>query len=119
MDDAAPRSSFCSTQPGGRRGPRISRSVGGGGSRVVGTSSYETPGTGFTWSGAFIHTTYQAGSTPPSGVFCYAGVDAGHRRFFAGQSRRPRPRQNRIGNAAARRDARALSRIRHSSAWLW
>ncbi|WP_331759459.1 hypothetical protein [Streptomyces sp. NBC_01579] len=44
---------------------------------------------------------------------------AGHRRFFAGQSRRPRPRQNRIGNAAARRDARALSRVRHSTAWLW
>ncbi|MFE6023848.1 hypothetical protein ACFVRD_45265 [Streptomyces sp. NPDC057908] len=45
--------------------------------------------------------------------------DAGRRRFFAGQSRRPRPRQNRIGNAAARRDARALSRVRHSNAWLW
>ncbi|MFD9139109.1 hypothetical protein ACFVZA_43430 [Streptomyces bottropensis] len=45
--------------------------------------------------------------------------DAGKRRFAAGQSRRPRSRQNRIGNAAARRDARALSRARHSNAWLW
>ncbi|MEV0694842.1 hypothetical protein [Streptomyces sp. NPDC050388] len=45
--------------------------------------------------------------------------DAGRRRFVAGQSRRPRSRQNRIGNAAARRDARALSRVRHSTAWLW
>ncbi|WP_327259889.1 MULTISPECIES: hypothetical protein [unclassified Streptomyces] len=45
--------------------------------------------------------------------------DAGRRRFITGQSRRPRPRQNRIGNAAARRDARALSRVRHSNAWLW
>ncbi|MFD3658121.1 hypothetical protein [Streptomyces sp. NPDC058620] len=47
--------------------------------------------------------------------------DAGKRRLAAGESRRPRPRprQNRIGNAAARRDARALSRVRHSSAWLW
>ncbi|GGK31585.1 hypothetical protein GCM10011583_74290 [Streptomyces camponoticapitis] len=45
--------------------------------------------------------------------------DAGKRRFAAGQSRRPRSRQNRIGNAAARRDARALSRVRHSNAWLW
>jgi hypothetical protein len=44
---------------------------------------------------------------------------AGHRRFFAGQSHRPRPRRNRIGSAASRRDARALSRLRHSSAWLW
>ncbi|MFF1847129.1 hypothetical protein ACFVW9_36315 [Streptomyces sp. NPDC058217] len=44
---------------------------------------------------------------------------AGRRRFFAGQSRRPRSRQNRIGNAATRRDARALSRVRHSNAWLW
>ncbi|MFE7430745.1 hypothetical protein [Streptomyces sp. NPDC057545] len=44
--------------------------------------------------------------------------DAGRRRFMAAQSRRPRPRQNRIGNAAARRDARALSRMRHSNAWL-
>ncbi|CAL9327299.1 hypothetical protein [Streptomyces sp. SudanB182_2057] len=43
---------------------------------------------------------------------------AGRRRLAAGQSRRPRPRQNRIGNAAARRDARALSRLRHSGAWL-
>ena len=45
--------------------------------------------------------------------------DAGRRHFFAGQSRRPRARQNHIGNAAARRDARALSRVRHSNAWLW
>ncbi|OEJ28731.1 hypothetical protein AS594_34040 [Streptomyces agglomeratus] len=45
--------------------------------------------------------------------------DAGRRRLAAGQSRRPRSRQNRIGNAAARRDARALSRVRHSNAWLW
>ncbi|MFD5065412.1 hypothetical protein [Streptomyces sp. NPDC058394] len=44
--------------------------------------------------------------------------EAGRRRFFAGQSRRPRSRQNRIGSAAARRDARALSRVRHSTAWL-
>ncbi|MFF5443241.1 hypothetical protein [Streptomyces achromogenes] len=43
---------------------------------------------------------------------------AGRRRLATGQSRRSRPRQNRIGNAAARRDARALSRERHSSAWL-
>jgi hypothetical protein len=45
--------------------------------------------------------------------------DAGRRRLVAGQSRRPRSRQNRIGSAAARRDARALSRVRHSGAWLW
>lgn len=45
--------------------------------------------------------------------------DAAKRRLAAGNSRRPRPRQNRIGNAAARRDARALSRVRHSNAWLW
>ncbi|MFJ9683604.1 hypothetical protein ACIRP2_37070 [Streptomyces sp. NPDC101194] len=45
--------------------------------------------------------------------------DAGWRRLAAGQSRRPRSRQNRIGNAAARRDARASSRVRHSNAWLW
>jgi hypothetical protein len=45
--------------------------------------------------------------------------DAGRRRLAAGQSRRPRSRQNRIGSAAARRDARALSRVRHSGAWLW
>lgn len=45
--------------------------------------------------------------------------EAGRRRLAAGQSRRPRSRQNRIGNAAARRDARALSRVRHSTAWLW
>ncbi|MFE9636775.1 hypothetical protein [Streptomyces sp. NPDC006463] len=44
---------------------------------------------------------------------------AGIRRFYGAQSRRPRPRQNRIGSAAARRDARALSRMRHSTAWLW
>ncbi|GAA1545781.1 hypothetical protein GCM10009730_63570 [Streptomyces albidochromogenes] len=43
---------------------------------------------------------------------------AGIRRFYGAQSRRPRPRQNRIGSAAARRDARALSRMRHSNAWL-
>ncbi|MEU3957365.1 hypothetical protein AB0F45_34545 [Streptomyces achromogenes] len=43
----------------------------------------------------------------------------GRRRLAAGQLRGPRPRQNRIGNAAARRDARALSRMRHSTAWLW
>ncbi|WP_329448241.1 hypothetical protein OG906_34545 (plasmid) [Streptomyces sp. NBC_01426] len=45
--------------------------------------------------------------------------DAGKRRLAAGQSRRPCSRQSRIGNAAARRDARALSRVRHSTAWLW
>ncbi|MGW3638575.1 hypothetical protein [Streptomyces sp. NPDC005143] len=45
--------------------------------------------------------------------------EAGRRRFFAGQSRRPRSRQNRIGSSAVRRDARALSRVRHSNAWLW
>ncbi|MFI5808359.1 hypothetical protein [Streptomyces sp. NPDC051561] len=45
--------------------------------------------------------------------------DAGKRRLAAGQSRRPRSRQSRIGNAAARRDARTLSRMRHSNAWLW
>ncbi|MFF9691382.1 hypothetical protein [Streptomyces sp. NPDC014623] len=45
--------------------------------------------------------------------------DAAKRRLAAQQSRRPRSRQSRIGNAAARRDARALSRVRHSSAWLW
>lgn len=44
---------------------------------------------------------------------------AGHRRFYAGQSRRPRPRRNRIGSAASRRGARALSRLRHSNASLW
>jgi hypothetical protein len=44
---------------------------------------------------------------------------AGRRRLAAGQPRRPRSRQNRIGNAAARRDARTLSRLRHSNAWLW
>ncbi|MGW4688487.1 hypothetical protein ACWEPM_26830 [Streptomyces sp. NPDC004244] len=44
---------------------------------------------------------------------------AGVRRFYGAQSRQPRPRQNRIGSAAARRDARALSRMRHSNAWLW
>ncbi|MBK3567845.1 hypothetical protein [Streptomyces sp. MBT62] len=43
---------------------------------------------------------------------------AGRRRFYTGQSRRPRPRRNRIGSAATRRDARALSRLRHSNAWL-
>ncbi|MEU9158124.1 hypothetical protein AB0D59_48265 [Streptomyces sp. NPDC048417] len=44
---------------------------------------------------------------------------AGQRRVCAGQSRQPRPRRNRIGSAAVRRDARALSRLRHSHAWLW
>ncbi|MFE6270487.1 hypothetical protein ACFVQ9_17095 [Streptomyces goshikiensis] len=44
---------------------------------------------------------------------------AGVRRFYGAQARRPRPRQNRIGSAAARRDAHALSRMRHSNAWLW
>ncbi|MFE0229918.1 hypothetical protein ACFWZS_22660 [[Kitasatospora] papulosa] len=44
--------------------------------------------------------------------------DAGKRRLAAAQSRRPRSRQSRIGSAAARRDVRALSRVRHSSAWL-
>lgn len=44
--------------------------------------------------------------------------DARKRRLAAGESRRPRSRQSRIGNAAARRDARALSRVRHSNAWL-
>ncbi|MBP0932488.1 hypothetical protein J0X20_02400 [Streptomyces sp. KCTC 0041BP] len=44
---------------------------------------------------------------------------AGVRRFYGAQSPRPRPRQNRIGSAAARRDTRALSRMRHSNAWLW
>jgi hypothetical protein len=43
----------------------------------------------------------------------------GRRRLAAGQSRRPRSRQHGIGVAAARRDARALSRLRHSNAWLW
>ncbi|MFC8919569.1 hypothetical protein ACFT5C_27810 [Streptomyces sp. NPDC057116] len=40
-------------------------------------------------------------------------------RLAARNSRRPRARQSRIGNEAARRDARALSRVRHSGAWLW
>lgn len=44
---------------------------------------------------------------------------AGHRRLAARQSRRPRPRRNRIEAAAARRDARALSQVRHSTARLW
>ncbi|MGW3124570.1 hypothetical protein ACWDBW_47025 [Streptomyces sp. NPDC001107] len=44
---------------------------------------------------------------------------AGHRRLYTGQSHRPRPRRNRIGSAASRRDAHALSRLRHSNAWLW
>ncbi|WP_435192122.1 hypothetical protein [Streptomyces sp. bgisy126] len=44
---------------------------------------------------------------------------AAKRRLAARNSRRPRSRQNRIGSAAARRDARALSRVLHSSAWLW
>ena len=37
--------------------------------------------------------------------------DAGRRRFIAGQSRRPRPRQNRIGNAAERRGSPSKSRF--------
>jgi hypothetical protein len=41
---------------------------------------------------------------------------AAQRHFTAGQSRRPRPRRNRIGSAATRRDARALSRMRYSTA---
>ncbi|QKW48273.1 hypothetical protein [Streptomyces buecherae] len=45
--------------------------------------------------------------------------DAAKRRIAAGNPRRPRSRQSRIGNAAARRDARALSRVRRSNAWLW
>ncbi|MFF5861051.1 hypothetical protein ACFY8B_36585 [Streptomyces sp. NPDC012751] len=45
--------------------------------------------------------------------------DAAKRRLAASQSRRPRSRQSRIGTAAARRDARVLSRVRHSTAWLW
>jgi flagellar motility protein MotE (MotC chaperone) len=44
--------------------------------------------------------------------------DAAKRRLAARNSRLPRSRQNRIGNAAARRDARALSRLRHSGGWL-
>ncbi|MFJ8363546.1 MobF family relaxase [Streptomyces sp. NPDC093984] len=44
---------------------------------------------------------------------------AARRHFAAGQSRRSRTRQNRIGSAAARRNARAMSRMRHSNAWLW
>ncbi|MET7853788.1 hypothetical protein ABZT48_37635 [Streptomyces avermitilis] len=44
--------------------------------------------------------------------------DAGRRRLAAGESRRPRAWQGRIGNAAPRRDAHALSRLRHSTAWL-
>ncbi|WP_019074420.1 hypothetical protein [Streptomyces hokutonensis] len=46
------------------------------------------------------------------------GKAARIRRHAAGQSRRPRARQNRIGSAAARRDARALSRLRYSAVWL-
>ncbi|MGA5171053.1 MULTISPECIES: hypothetical protein [Streptomyces] len=45
--------------------------------------------------------------------------EAARRRLAATNSRRPRSRQSRISNAAARRDARALSRVRHSGAWLW
>jgi hypothetical protein len=45
--------------------------------------------------------------------------EAAKRRLAARNSRRPRSRQSRIGNAAARRDTRALSRVRHSGAWLW
>lgn len=40
---------------------------------------------------------------------------AGRRRHIARQSCRPRSRRNRIGSAASRRDARALSRMRHST----
>lgn len=39
---------------------------------------------------------------------------AGKRRLAAGESRRPRSWQSRIGNSAARRDARALCRVRAS-----
>ncbi|MFD3334734.1 hypothetical protein ACFWV1_19080 [Streptomyces sp. NPDC058700] len=45
--------------------------------------------------------------------------EAAKRRLAARNSRRPRSRQSRIGNAAAPRDARVLSRVRHSNAWLW
>ncbi|WP_375137990.1 hypothetical protein [Streptomyces sp. CG 926] len=64
-------------------------------------------------------------SSPPAGrravavAFRRTPQPAGKRHLAAGQSLRPRSRQNRIGNAAARRDARALSRVRHSNAWLW
>ncbi|WP_432089153.1 hypothetical protein [Streptomyces sp. bgisy095] len=44
---------------------------------------------------------------------------AAKRRLAARNSRRPRSRQNRIGSVAARRDARTLSRVWHSGAWLW
>jgi hypothetical protein len=44
-------------------------------------------------------------------------AEANWRRLAANQSRRPRPRQGRIGSAAARRDARALSRLRSSRQW--
>ncbi|MEV7796298.1 hypothetical protein AB0O68_30590 [Streptomyces sp. NPDC087512] len=37
--------------------------------------------------------------------------NAAKHRLAAGQSRRPRPRQNRIGIEAARRDACVLSRV--------
>ncbi|MFC5671065.1 hypothetical protein [Streptomyces incanus] len=50
---------------------------------------------------------------------CERLQQAGHRRFFTGRSRRPRQRRNRIGSAASRSDARALSRLRYSKAWLW
>ncbi|CAL9676616.1 hypothetical protein SUDANB180_07801 (plasmid) [Streptomyces sp. enrichment culture] len=42
---------------------------------------------------------------------------AGQRHLAAGQSRRPRPRQNRIGNAAARRPP-PPRQLRHFTAWL-
>ncbi|WP_256105821.1 hypothetical protein [Streptomyces sp. ODS05-4] len=45
--------------------------------------------------------------------------EAAKRRLAAGNSRRPRSRQSRIGNAAEPRDARALSPVRHSGVWLW
>lgn len=44
--------------------------------------------------------------------------EAGRRRLAAAESRRPRARPNRIGSAAARRDAQTLSRMRHSTARL-
>ncbi|GGR59428.1 MULTISPECIES: hypothetical protein [Streptomyces] len=44
--------------------------------------------------------------------------EAAKRRLAARNSHRSRVRQRRIGIAAARRDVRALSRMRHSGAWL-
>jgi hypothetical protein len=60
-----------------------------------------------------------AGPEAPWEAAVRSGEGAGPRRLAAGQSRRPRSRQNRIGAAAAHRDARAVSRLRHSIAWLW